>query len=53
MALATNMPIIIPENFVKQQFLPDNMKDTVYYNPTENGYEKEIKKRQEKRKEAF
>lgn len=31
--------------FVKQQYLPDNMKDSVYYEPTENGYEKTIKER--------
>ncbi len=33
------------EGFVKQQYLPDNMIDAKYYNPTENGYEKSIKER--------
>lgn len=31
--------------FVKQQYLPDNMVDAKYYDPTENGYEKTIKER--------
>ena len=31
--------------YVKQQYLPDNLKDTEYYSPTENGYEKSIKQR--------
>jgi len=30
-------------NFVKQQFLPDVMKDTVYYSPTNNGNEIKVK----------
>ncbi|MGE5474053.1 MAG: replication-associated recombination protein A [Ignavibacteriales bacterium] len=30
-------------NYVKQQFLPDIMKDTIYYKPTNNGYEVEVK----------
>lgn len=29
-------------NYVKQQFLPDVMKDTVYYSPTKNGYEIQV-----------
>ncbi len=33
--------------YVPQQYLPDEYKDKVYYNPTENGYEKEIKERLE------
>lgn len=30
-------------NLVKQEFLPDEMKGTLYYNPTANGYEAKIK----------
>lgn len=32
-----------PGNIVKQDFLPEEMKGTVYYNPTSNGYEAKIK----------
>lgn len=32
-----------PDNYVKQQYLPDEIKDKVFYEPTENGYEKKIK----------
>lgn len=38
------------DGFVKQQYLPDNLKGTKYYEPTENGYEKEIKERLDKLK---
>lgn len=31
-----------PGNVVKQQFLPDEMRGTVYYRPFGNGYEKKI-----------
>jgi len=31
-------------NYVKQQYLPENLFDIKYYNPTDNGFEKEIKK---------
>lgn len=41
-------PHNFPNSFVKQQYLPDNMIGVKYYNPTENGYEKEIKGRLEK-----
>lgn len=34
-------------NFVEQQYLPDNLKDKLYYRPTENGKEKSIKERLE------
>lgn len=37
--------------FVKQQYLPDSLKDKVYYRPKDNGYEltvKEIRKRKGK-----
>lgn len=36
--------------WVKQQYLPDEIKNAVFYEPTENGFEKEIKERQKKRK---
>lgn len=36
--------------WVKQQYLPDEIKDTKFYEPTENGFEKVIKERQDKRK---
>lgn len=36
--------------WVKQQYLPDEIKDRVFYEPTENGFEKVIKERQEERK---
>ncbi len=36
--------------WVKQQYLPDELKDEVFYSPTENGFEKTIKERQKNRK---
>lgn len=36
--------------WVKQQYLPDEIKDAKFYEPTENGFEKVIKERQSKRK---
>ena len=32
-----------PEHYVKQQYLPDAIRDERFYIPTENGYEKKIK----------
>ncbi len=32
-----------PENYVKQQYLPDAIREEQFYIPTENGYEKKIK----------
>lgn len=32
-----------PNHYVKQQYLPDELVGTVFYEPTENGYEKKIK----------
>ena len=29
-------------NYVKQQYLPDELKDRVFYQPTNNGFEKRI-----------
>lgn len=34
-----------PENYVEETYLPEGLKDKVYYHPTENGYEKMIKER--------
>ena len=36
--------------WVAQQYLPDSLKDKVYYNPTDNGDEARIKEMQRKRK---
>jgi putative ATPase len=36
-----------PNHFVDQQYLPDNLKQKIYYHPTENGREKSIKERLE------
>jgi putative ATPase len=36
--------------YVEQQYLPDEIKDKVFYKPTENGFEKVIKERQLSRK---
>ncbi len=35
------------ENFVLQQYLPDEVKDASFYHPSENGYEKNVKERLE------
>ena len=32
-----------PNHYVKQQYLPDGMEGSVFYQPTENGYERKIK----------
>ncbi len=32
-----------PGNFVKQEYFPEGMEGTIYYNPTANGYEARIK----------
>lgn len=32
-----------PNHYVKQQYLPDGMEDSVFYRPTDNGYEKKIR----------
>lgn len=36
------------DNFVEQQFLPDEIKDKIYYSPTQNGEEKIINERLKK-----
>lgn len=37
-----------PEHYVKQQYLPDEIKDAKFYDPTEMGFEKQIKERLER-----
>jgi putative ATPase len=42
-----------PNHYVKQQYLPDELKDAVFYEPSSNGYEQQIKTYFEKiKKEA-
>ncbi|NWG04388.1 MAG: replication-associated recombination protein A [Syntrophaceae bacterium] len=36
-----------PEHFVEEEYLPENLKGRTYYRPTEQGFEKEIKRRLE------
>ncbi len=36
-----------PDHFVVEEYLPENLKGRIYYNPTEEGFEKQIKKRLE------
>jgi putative ATPase len=36
-----------PEHFVEEEYLPENLRGRTYYHPTEQGFEKEIKKRLE------
>jgi len=38
-------PHAFPGHVVEQQYLPDRLKDRIYYEPTEQGFEKEVKKR--------
>ncbi len=35
--------------WVKQQYLPTSLKDRIYYEPTDNGYEKQVKKTRERK----
>ena len=35
---------LYPHHYVKQQYLPDELVHKVYYEPTEEGYEKQIAK---------
>ena len=34
-----------PYHYVKQQYLPDGMEGTVFYEPSDNGYERKLKER--------
>ncbi|MBC5709982.1 replication-associated recombination protein A [Hungatella sp. L12] len=36
-----------PNHYVKQQYLPDGLEGSVFYQPTENGYERKIKEHME------
>jgi len=38
-----------PEHFVEQQYLPSRLQGRKYYDPTDQGYESEIRKRMERR----
>ncbi len=38
-------PHAAPGHVVEQQYLPDRLKDRVYYEPTEEGFEREVGKR--------
>jgi putative ATPase len=38
-------PHDFPNNYVEESYLPENLRDKIYYRPTENGYEKNIKER--------
>lgn len=40
-----------PGHYVRQQYLPDGLKDMTFYSPSENGYEKQIRERMEQLKE--
>ena len=43
---------LYPHDFggwVPQQYLPDSLRDRVYYRPTENGFEKQVKKTREQK----
>ena len=39
-------------HYVKQQYLPDELVDRVYYEPSDEGYEKHIKELMKKRRES-
>ena len=41
-----------PGSVVDQQYLPDEIKDTVYYDPTKNGYEGRIKEWLDKKRQS-
>ena len=42
-----------PNHYVKQQYLPDGLTDNVFYEPTDSGYEKQIKEYFKKIKEEL
>ena len=39
-----------PDHFVEEEYLPENLKGRTYYHPTDQGFEREIKKRLENRR---
>jgi len=36
-----------PDHFVEEEYLPENLKGKIYYHPSDQGFEREIKKRLE------
>jgi putative ATPase len=36
-----------PDHFIEEEYLPENLKGRIYYHPTDQGFEREIKKRLE------
>jgi len=36
-----------PDHFVEEEYLPENLRGKIYYHPSDQGFEKEIKKRLE------
>jgi putative ATPase len=40
-------PHDFPDHFVEEEYLPENLKGKIYYHPSDQGFEKEIKKRLE------
>lgn len=46
--LTYKYPHSYPGNYIPQQYLPDNIKDAVYYNPGDNKNEKAIKEYRDK-----
>jgi putative ATPase len=45
-------PHDFPGNHINEVYLPENLKNKIYYRPTENGYEKTIKERLNKLKKG-
>jgi putative ATPase len=45
-------PHDFPNHFVEQQYLPDGVEGTPFYEPTEQGQEAKIKRRMEERKHS-
>ncbi|MDY7038549.1 MAG: replication-associated recombination protein A, partial [Thermodesulfobacteriota bacterium] len=39
-----------PDAWVKQEYLPEKIKNRIFYRPTERGMEKEIRKRMGEKK---
>ena len=49
---AAHEAYLYPHDFggwVKQQYLPDSLKDKTYYAPTDNGYERQVKQTRERK----
>ncbi|PJB46647.1 MAG: AAA family ATPase, partial [Deltaproteobacteria bacterium CG_4_9_14_3_um_filter_44_9] len=38
-------PHNFPDSYIEEDYLPENLKGRIYYKPTDNGFEAEIKKR--------